>query len=274
MPHPCKRALQSLAFPLLSILLFPGELWSFGLESEPVPTETRPAIEDVRVSSYMTTAGTPTSVSVAFIDPDPGQSHTVIWEWGDGTTTSEEMPPGEPGYGSTGAFHAYAEPGFYTVKVRVIDDTGRSDSETLDPIVVYDPDGPSAAGAGWIALPQGKGTFHVDASYRKNEDVPEGRVRFQAPGIDLRSRSFILLVVSGPTAWLVGYGDLNGEAGASFWIAMTDGDAPGGGGIDRFRIRIWDGEEVVFDNEPGTPLVAPPATALGGGAIRLHQKGR
>jgi ELWxxDGT repeat protein len=129
----------------------------------------------------------------------------------------------------------------------------------------------SVKGAGWIPLAAKKGTFEIDAGYPKKGLVLQGKVQFKSPGVDLRSRSLDLLVVSGPTAWLLGEGTCNGPASCQFWIALTDGQAPGGGGVDRLRIRIWSGGQMIFDNEPGRPNEAPPGTALGGGTILFRR---
>jgi hypothetical protein len=47
----------------------------------------------------------------------------------------------------------------------------------------------------------------------------------------------------------------------------------GGGGIDRFRIKIIDNatNQVVYDNQMGAADNADPTTALGGGSIVIHK---
>lgn len=247
------------------------ELWSFEIEEEePEPTNTPPFIEDIVVSpDYPVPVGSTIRVSVAFVDPDPGQSHIVVWSWGDDSEdTFEELPPERYGAGSS---HVYAAAGIYTITVRVIDDTGRSSSWAIDPVYVYDPNGPVVKGAGWIPLSNGKekGHFQIRAEYPPGASEPVGQVRFKAPGVDL-SGSVILLIVNGPTAWLLGYGSLGDGTFAQYWIAVTDGQAPGGDGVDRLRIHISFDGQLIFDNEPGTPTNAPPATPLGGGTIQFQ----
>jgi hypothetical protein len=48
----------------------------------------------------------------------------------------------------------------------------------------------------------------------------------------------------------------------------------GGGGIDRFRIKIWDiaTGSIIYDNQPGDDDVAGVTTELGGGSIAIHDK--
>lgn len=129
-------------------------------------------------------------------------------------------------------------------------------------------DSSSVTGAGWIVLPQGKAIFQVVAGHGKS-----GKAQLKAPGVDFRARSFLRLSVNGPTAWLRGGGTFNGQQGYTYWIALTDGQAPGGDGLDRARIQIvGPGNIVVFDNEPGKPVNARPTTVLGGGSIKLQTK--
>ena len=55
-------------------------------------------------------------------------------------------------------------------------------------------------------------------------------------------------------------------------LTGIDGDLQGGGGIDRFRVKIWIAatDEVVYDNEIGVPDGDDPQTVLGGGSIVIH----
>jgi hypothetical protein len=50
----------------------------------------------------------------------------------------------------------------------------------------------------------------------------------------------------------------------------------GGDGIDRFRIKIWEEDElgvehVIYDNGLGAAPDADPATALTHGSIKIHK---
>ena len=56
-------------------------------------------------------------------------------------------------------------------------------------------------------------------------------------------------------------------------LSAVDGELPGGGGVDKFRIKIWDKatEEVVYDNKRGEADDSSEATAIGGGSIVIHK---
>src|SRR4029453_17764356 len=56
-------------------------------------------------------------------------------------------------------------------------------------------------------------------------------------------------------------------------ITAIDGQISGGGGVDKFRIKIWDknnGDAIVYDNQYGASDTANPTTALGGGSVVIH----
>ena len=58
---------------------------------------------------------------------------------------------------------------------------------------------------------------------------------------------------------------------------MIDGQVNGGGGVDKFRIKIWDADNgggIVYDNGLGAPEDDIPPTALGGGQIIIHSKSK
>ena len=58
--------------------------------------------------------------------------------------------------------------------------------------------------------------------------------------------------------------DSVGGSGGDPTVALH---APGGGGTDKFRIRIYG----VYDNQLGAPDGDEPTTALGGGSIVIHK---
>lgn len=130
----------------------------------------------------------------------------------------------------------------------------------------------SVTGAGWItsAAPSGKGHFNLKGTLGKG-GAPEGSVRFRLPGLDFQSTVLRSLVVSGARAWLQADGTLNGRGGYRVLVAVVDGQAPGGGGNDRFRIWIWSGPTVAYDSEPGAPDDAVPTRGIGGGSIVIHK---
>jgi hypothetical protein len=55
-------------------------------------------------------------------------------------------------------------------------------------------------------------------------------------------------------------------------VSAIDGSLNGGGGTDKFRIKIWEVStgNIVYDNNYGSDENADPATVLGGGSIVIH----
>ena len=59
-------------------------------------------------------------------------------------------------------------------------------------------------------------------------------------------------------------------------LTAVDGNITGGGGADKFRIKIWDmdnGGAIVYDSQMGAADDASPTTVLGGGSIVIHKSG-
>lgn len=57
-------------------------------------------------------------------------------------------------------------------------------------------------------------------------------------------------------------------------LTAIDGQINGGGGVDKFRIKIWDvmTDTIVYDNKLGYGDTGNDATELGGGSIVIHVK--
>ena len=180
--------------------------------------------------------------------------------------------------------HSYSAAGVYTITVTVTDDDGGSDSDSLM-VVVYDPSAGFVTGGGWTNSPAGayvpdplltgKATFGFVSKYQKGAKIPDGNTEFQfhAAGLNFKSDSYEWLVVSGPKAQFKGKGSLNGTSGYGFLLTATDGQVNGGGGTDKFRIKIWDSSNtIVYDNMLGAADDLDNAQALASGSIVIHAK--
>jgi hypothetical protein len=180
----------------------------------------------------------------------------------------------------------YQVAGVYTLTCRITDGTGGSDTEEYRYVVVYDPNGGFVTGGGWITSPTGayaadptltgKATFGFVSKYLKGASLPSGSTEFQfkAGDLNFHSSSYHWLVVSGARAQYKGVGTINGTGEYGFMLTVTDGQLTGGGGVDRFRIKIWLNStgEVVYDNQIGAGDDANPTTAIASGSIVIHKK--
>ncbi len=64
---------------------------------------------------------TTVNASAPFADPGTGDTHTAVWDWGDGNTSVGTVTESN-GAGSVAGSHTYATPGVYTVQLTVTDD--------------------------------------------------------------------------------------------------------------------------------------------------------
>jgi hypothetical protein len=231
-------------------------------------------------------------VTATFSDA-PGQTHACTIVWDDGTAPDSGVVSEPVGStpGSCAGSHVYTAVGVYTVSISVADSCGESAGTVYKYAVVYDPTAGFVTGGGWIVSPvgaytpnpalTGKAHFGFVAAYAKgNSTVPTGQTEFQynVANFSFSSNTYEWFVVSGAKARFRGTGTVNGGGRFGFALTAWDGESPGGGGIDRFRIRIWDqnqGDAVVYDNQivcPNQGENADPCTALGGGSIVFHKK--
>jgi hypothetical protein len=210
-------------------------------------------------------------------------THSAVWDWGDGSTSSGAVIESE-GAGSVAGGHVYTVPGIYTVSLTVTDDDGGNAGTFFQYIVIYDPNGGFVTGGGWIDSPAGayaadptltgRANFGFHSKYQKGVTVPTGNTQFKfsTADLDFTSTTYQWLVIAGARAQFKGSGTLNGAGDYGFILTAIDGQVSGGGGQDRFRIKIWDTltGDIVYDNQMGDSDTAAPATGLGGGSIRIH----
>jgi PKD repeat protein len=180
--------------------------------------------------------------------------------------------------------HTYTTPGVYSLTVRVTDKDGGVGTQQFEYVVVYDANGGFVTGGGFIDSPvgaypanpalTGKANFGFISKYQKGATVPTGQTQFQfhAGDLNFHSTAYEWLVVSGARAQYKGTGTINGTGAYGFLLTAVDGQINGGGGTDKFRIKIWDKatETVVYDNQPGATDDAAVTTVIKGGSIVIH----
>jgi hypothetical protein len=227
--------------------------------------------------------GSVVSASASFSDPGVRDTHTAVWDWGDGTTSAGTVTEAN-GSGSVSGGHAYSAAGVYTLMLTVTDNNGGSGQSVFQYAVVYDPSAGYVTGSGWITSPAGayaanpsltgKAAFGFVAKYQKGANVPTGNTafQFQVANFSFQSTSYDWLVVAGAKAQYKGTGTVNGAGNYGFLLTAIDGALPGGGGQDKFRLKIWDKTTgtVIYDNQMGGADTADPTTVLGGGSIIIH----
>jgi fibronectin-binding autotransporter adhesin len=252
-----------------------------------------PEIQTVTVApGAPVVAGTAVALNAVFTDPDgpEGSVYRAEINWGDGTTTPTAGGSLLELTGTSSPFtamHVYNVPGVYKVNVKItrtIDGAfGSSSNEQF--VVVYNPTGGFVTGGGWINSPLGaylhnpelvgRANFGFSAKYQQGTSIPTGETQFNfnASGMNFKSESYQWLVVAGARAQFKGTGRINGSGNFGFLLSAIDGQVNGGGGTDKFRIKIWDiaSGNVVYDNNRGRAEGDAPTTALGGGSIVVHR---
>jgi hypothetical protein len=229
------------------------------------------------------------TVTATFTDVNVGQTHTCTINWGDpnNNTTNNYSFSESAGSGTCSGNHTYSASGVYTVTL-TINDGCTDGTGTFQYVVVYDPNAGFVTGGGWITSAPGsyvadpaltgKASFGFVSKYQRGRTVPTGETQFQfeVAGFRFHSVSYEWLVVSGAKAQYKGQGTVNGAGDYGFLLTATDGALTGGGGVDKFRIKIWDRASgtVVYDNVLGSSddIDAASPQALGGGSIVVHSK--
>jgi hypothetical protein len=222
------------------------------------------------------------NVSANFTDQDNIDTHTAVWDWGDGTSVGTVNE--NNGFGTVTGSHTYMSPGVYTLKLTVTDNNGASGESTYQYIVVYDPSAGYVTGAGTITSPlgaytlnpllTGKAIFGFVSRYQNGANVPTGstQFRFVTAQFTFNSTSYDWLVVGGPKAQYKGSGTINGNGDYGFILTSIDGQINGGGGTDKFRIKIYDKTTnlVIYDNQIGALDTSDPTTVIDSGSIMIH----
>jgi probable HAF family extracellular repeat protein len=256
------------------------------------PTSPAPAAPVVGpiVANDPIAVGATVSASASFTDVNTADSHSASWTWGDGSAAQMGIVTESGGSGSAKGSHAFAAAGVYSVALAVTDSSGLT-SNVNSSVVVYDPTAGFVTGNGSIQSPAGAfkadatvagpATFSFVSKYQKGAKAPVGTTsfQFQSAALDFYSDSYDWMVVTGQArAQFKGSGTLDGAAGYKFLLTAIDGQVTGGGGTDRFRIKIWHYDAsaqqdiVDYDNQLDASSEGTPSegTAIRSGNIVIH----
>jgi len=210
--------------------------------------------------------GSSARITANFTDAGTANTHTCAVKWGD-TTTSAGTVTETQGSGSCTQTHIYADDGVYTVTVTLTDDAGAAATSNFQFVVIYDPTEATLTGAGSFVSPAGADAYDpsltdtanfgfsvkyangtIDPSSYKQFSFDLGNLWFQSNTVDW-------FVSSGANAQFKGTGSMNGDGRLwTYLTTVTDGHQPGGGGVDKYRVKIIDDAGlVVYDNVRGAP---------------------
>ena len=233
--------------------------------------------------------GTPFNFTATFSDVIGTTPTTAAWSF-DSSLSLDGTVAESSGSGTVTRSYAFSNAGVYSVQLTVNDNVGgitivNSVGSDKAFVVVYDPNAGFVTGGGWINSPAGaytgtsltgKANFGFVSKYKKGQSTPDGETefQFQAGNFNFHSTLYDWLVIAGAKAQFKGSGTVNGTGDFAFMLTSIDGQVNGGGGIDKFRIKIWNKatSETLYDNQMGAADGDTPSTALGGGSIVIHDK--
>ncbi|MFN2638358.1 MAG: PKD domain-containing protein, partial [Gemmatimonadaceae bacterium] len=98
--------------------------------------------------------GTSITASANFTYDNTADTHTAVFTWGDGVSSSGAVTESN-GSGSVTGNHTYTTAGVYEITLTVTGQSGASGQSVFDYVVVYDPAAGFVTGGGWIISPAG-----------------------------------------------------------------------------------------------------------------------
>lgn len=262
------------------------DAWHYRVQIfRPVASNHAPEITSVQFPSAPVPVNTEVTGVVNFTDSDSGDAWASEFTWGDGAITNGTMDVSASPKSGT-ATHSYTTPGVYQLGVEVSDGIDEDYEAVPLYLVVYDPNGSFVTGGGSIDSPigayrpdptlAGKATFGFVSKYTRGAASGNTEFQFHAAGMTFKSTSYDWLIVAGARAQYKGSGTLDDGTQCGFMLTAVDGQVTGGGGFDKFRIKIWNRETdtVIYDNQLDTADGAElgSSTATTGGSIVVHKR--
>ena len=241
------------------------------------------------VSGAIYPVGTPVNFVGAFSDTG-GQPHAANWSFTSNLVNAKQSGAVSETAATVNASYSFTQAGVYLVTLAVTNNCGNSGSSTTiaglpATVVIYDPNGGLITGVGLISSPPGaypsnpsltgNAAFAFASKYLKGATFPFGETLFKLANLNFNSTSSEWLVVAGARAQLKGSGKINNTGAYGFILTVIDGQISGGGGQDKFRIKIWDKttNSVVYDNQINALDSADPTTRLVSGGIVIYRNG-
>src|SRR6266487_283342 len=116
-----------------------------------VVANTPPSVGTISVSPNPVHVNTQTFASATFTDPDTSDTHTAVWDWGDGNTSQGTITePNGSTPGTVTGTHTYTSANVYTVKLTVTDNHNGAGDSTYKYVSVYNPTSQGLFSAGHL----------------------------------------------------------------------------------------------------------------------------
>ena len=233
----------------------------------------------------------------SFTDAGVLDTHTAVFDWGDGTTSDGTIVESD-GSGTVSGTHIYARPGLYNVALTVTDKDGAAGVASYSGLIVVASDGGKVVGAGVFTSPSGayptdpsfvgQGGLYVNVEQKTGATTPRGHVQVQLvqrpgrPELMLMSSGLEWLVVDGDRAWMTGtatqlripglWKSSQSEVEYGFLISIIDGEPGRRGEPDLVRLKLWETATgtVIYDSQMGASAGADPAAPLWYGEVLIR----
>ncbi len=235
-------------------------------------TNALPVITSFTVTPAFAASGTTVTAEVNFTDAGAVDAHTVVIDWGDGSSSTVNAALAA----QATATHAYAGAGFYTVGVTVTDDdSGAATSSAA--VSMYNPAGGYLNGKGMVegigAAAGLRASFSIDLGY-VGGTTPVGSFRIigssQIKNMNSAS-TFDYLIISGNVATFSGTGTLIDGTAVKFYVRGADLGSTPSNPTDKLRVKVMNAATgaVLFDTQPGDPDLAAPASPVSNGYFTI-----
>lgn len=178
--------------------------------------------------------GSSVNYSATFTDVDPGDLHTAVIAWGDGTTSTGTIGY-SGGVGTVSGSHVYADNGSYTVTVTITDRYGLSGTRTSTATIANVAPSASPAAAQTVAAGQAMSLTLANFSDPGFTFAPAGTLETFAVSVNWGDGSAVQSIspnVTNGSAGTATVGSIPGShtyaAAGSYTIAVTIADDDGG----------------------------------------------
>ena len=219
------------ALILTNLIRWTSVTTSNGSQREKAVNNLAPVVGAITAPTSPIKVSTIVNTSANFTDPGVVDTHTAVWNWGDGSTSPGIMTESN-GSGSVTGSHSYTKPGLYTILLTATDKDGTSGQSTFQTLIVYNPQGGFVTGGGWFNSPlgayrdkptkKGQAVIAFVVKYLKNVSVPPGSLDFIFPAgsLQFKATTFDWLVVdqTNKTAQFQSSGKINGSGNYNFMI--------------------------------------------------------
>ncbi len=226
-----------------------------------------PQVGEISLPADPQQANNPINFSASFTDAGTADTHTAVWDWGDGSISAAAVNE-TGGSGTAGGSHIYSSAGVYSAKLTVTDDDGASKEKVSQFVVIYDPSAGFVTGGGQQDNSSGKTQLGFTIKYLPGDSTPSGQIKFMSKdnNLNFTGSDYQWLVVTSPKAVFKGTGKVNGEGNYTFIVDIIDGQT------DYFRMKITDNSNgnVIYDNQPGAEDTVDPTVPLITGSIVIH----